>query len=222
MNRTCHAASVAVRAIGIVLLAATVTGGLGGCRAGSSDSDPEPTGGVSAPVDGDPSITSEDASPARAVGDVSPGELSDAVFSAGAVEEPALASVTGSVPNVDVKTTMEVLEVRRLASGTLLRLRLSAPETYALGLRTFTSGRFGSSNFVRDVYLDDPASGTRLLPLQFQDYRAACVCPYKPLEIGPDPVVLTAIFDSLPEGAATVTVSLAESGLVAADIPVDP
>lgn len=211
-------------------LACLVTGAVigslawGGCTFEGSDPGPDPSD--SSPVSAGESSTASDEpenppSSQPPVGDVSPDELSADLLASGQQSEAAVVSVSAVVEPTDVETTLDVLEVRRIEAGTLVRIRLTAAEVYNIGPTTFAGDRFGTLNFIRDLYLDDPASGTRLLPLQFEDYREACVCPYKPLELGPEPTVVTAVFDVLPEAATSVSVSLADSGLIAADVPVD-
>jgi len=125
------------------------------------------------------------------------------------------------LPPNDIETTLEVLEIRPVDGATYVVLRLTAPdEAYNVGPTDFADGRFGTRNLVRDIYLDDAAGGTRYLPLQFEDYRAACVCPYKPLELGPQPQVVTAVFPALPDGTSTVDVRLASTDLAVTGLPV--
>jgi hypothetical protein len=136
-------------------------------------------------------------------------------------DEQPIGTVTAVLAPEDVETTVDVLELRRVEGGTFLRLRIaSTGETYNIGPRDFADGRFGTLNFLRELYLDDTAGGTRYLPLQFEDYRTACVCPYKPLEVGPDAQVVTAVFPPLPDGTDTVTLRMGPSDLVVEDVPV--
>lgn len=117
---------------------------------------------------------------------------------------------------------LDVLEVRAVTEGTLVRMRLSSPDgEYTSSPTTFASGRFGTQNFVRDVYLDDPAGGTRYLPLQFEDYRAACVCPYLPFVVGAEPQEVHALFPPLPPGTGPVVLRLAGTDLVVEGLAVD-
>lgn len=138
-----------------------------------------------------------------------------------ASQQPApLGTTTGPVGTEDGETTMDVLEIRPVEGATFVVLRLSTSgDAYQVGPNDFAADRFGTQNFVRDIYLDDVAGGIRYLPLQFEDYRAACVCPYKPLEIGPDPHVVHALFPALPDGTMTVDLSLAGE-LVLTALPV--
>lgn len=196
---------VAAAVAGLVVLA--------GCTGGSGDPGPTPGG---AGTGGGPSASS---TPSQPVGDVTPEELSQQVLGRAAEDADPLGSTTGPVVNGQ-ETTLDVLDVHAFEGGTSVRFRLTAAAPYQLGLVTFSDARFGTVEFVRDVHLDDPASGTRLLPLQFEDYRAACVCPYKPLELGPEPSVLTAVFPPLPEGADRVDVGLGgDSPLTVTDVP---
>lgn len=187
---------------------------------------------VSAAPDDEPDVTPSDGAPVTAGAAPSRAEPSGpdaAELSARLLEaatdpadEQPVGSVTATVPPEDVETTVDVLEVRRLDGGTFVRLRIAAAgEPYNIGPRDFAEGRFGTQNFLREIYLDDVTAGTRYLPLQFEDYRTACVCPYKPLEVGPDAQVVTAVFPPLPEDTDTVTLRMGPSDLVVPDLPVD-
>lgn len=193
---------------------------LAGCTVGTTDPEPS-TGSTRQAAPATDSVTEAAPSPTRDVGDVSPEELSADVLAAAGADGPALGTGTVTVTPPGVTTTLDVLEVRPVDGATLVRLRLTAEEEWTLSPTSFASDRFGTINFVRDVYLDDAASGTRLLPLQFDDHRPACVCPYKPLVLGSEPTVVTTLFDALPEGAASVDVRLAGSDLAVAGVPVD-
>jgi len=200
-----------------VLAALTV----GGCTIGGADDD-EPSGDA-APVTSGPDDTAGTTGPdeGETPDGPSPEELSADLLASSAQTPKPLGSVTSVVPPVDVETTLEVLEVRPVEGATFVVLRLTAlGEAYNVGPTTFADGRFGTQNFVRDIYLDDVAGGTRYLPLQFEDYRAACICPYKPLELGPEPQVVTALFPPLPDGTSTVDLSLGGTDLVLTGLPV--
>lgn len=193
-----------------------------GCTVGGAEP-VEPTGDAAPPVTDGSSDDGPSARPSpeeTPEGD-SPEEISADLLSADLQEPEPLGSVSATVPPQDIETTMEVLEVRRVDDGTFVRLRFTAPsQTYNVGPTTFASDRFGTLSFVRDMYLDDPAGGTRYLPLQFEDFRAACVCPYKPMEIGPEPQVVSALFPDLPEGTTTVDLNLAGTDLTLTGLPV--
>ncbi len=200
------------------IAAAAAALAVSGCTVGGADPE-EPTG------DAAPPVTTSDEAPAPTEEDTpdgpTPEEISAGLLAAAAQEEEPLGSVSAPVPPQDVATTLDVLEVRRVEDGTFVRLRLTAPDgAYNVGPTTFASGRFGTQYFVRDMYLDDVAGGTRFLPLQFEDSRAACVCPYKPLEVGPEPQVVNALFPALPEGTTTVDLSLAGTDLRLTGLPV--
>lgn len=200
---------------GALVAAALASLVLAGCTVGGEP--PAPTEDAAPPA----SVGSKDPTPSDTPDGPTPEELSEDLLAAAAVQPEPLGSVTAVVPPQDVETTMEVLEVRAVDGATHVVLRLSAPGgTFNVGLNTFAEGRFGSQSFVRDVYLDDVDGGTRYLPFQFQDSREACVCPYKPLELGTEPQVVTALFPALPEGTATVDVRLASTDLVLPGLPV--
>lgn len=206
--------SRALRAAAVV--AATVL--LASCTLSSGEPDDDgseaaaPTGGVTDSVE--PSAAPSAEGP-------SPQELNDDILAAAAAEEQPLGSVSGPASPQEIDTLLEVLEIRPTTDGTLVRMRLSSPsDSYSIGPTTFASGRFGTQNFVRDVYLDDTQAGVRYLPLQFEDYRFACVCPYIPFEVGPEAQEVHALFPPLPDGTTTVDLSLANSGLVVEGLPV--
>lgn len=204
----------------LALLAATTL--LASCTVGGDDPDDAATDAAVAPVTSPPS--GPDTASARPSPEgPSPQELNDDILASAieAAEAEPLASVTGVVTPEDVETVLDVLEVRAVTEGTLVRMRLSSSSgEFNVGATTFAGDRFGTQSFVRDVYLDDTAGGTRYLPLQFQDYRAACICPYIPLGVGAVPQEVHALFPALPEGA-TVDLRLADSDLVVAGLTVD-
>ena len=207
---------------GAVLVAAALTAlGVGGCTIGGGGPD-EPSGEAASPSDGTSGTGGTDEPEREQTPDgPSPQELSADLLAASAQSPQPLGSVTAVIPPVQVETTMEVLEIRPVEGATFVVLRLTAPgEAFNVGPTTFADGRFGTQNFVRDIYLDDVAGGARYLPLQFQDYRDACVCPYKPLELGPEAQVVTALFPALPDGTTTVDLSLGGTELVLTGLPV--
>jgi len=203
---------------GCALVAVVVTALLvGGCTVGGDGPDEQTTN--AAPPTADP-VASGSPEPEGAPEGPSPEELSADLLAATQGPQP-LGAVTVVLPPNDIKTTLEVLEIRPVDGATFVELRLTAPDkAYNVGLTTFADGRFGTLSFVRDIYLDDVAGGTRYLPLQFEDYRKACVCPYKPLELGPKPQVVTAVFPALPDGTSTVDVRLASTDLALTGLPV--
>ena len=222
MNPTRHRRTSHPVRPGAVLLAAVLAAlTVGGCTIGGAD-DGEPSGDA-APVTPGPDDTAGTTGPdeEETPDGPSPDELSADLLASSAQTPKPLGSVTSVVPPVDVETTLEVLEVRPVEGATFVVLRLTAlGEAHNVGPTTFADGRFGTQNFVRDIYLDDVAGGTRYLPLQFEDYRAACICPYKPLELGPEPQVVTALFPPLPDGTSTVDLSLGGTDLVLTGLPV--
>lgn len=211
MSRTATTVRTARRAAApAAVLAATVL--LASCTIGAEPDDAATDAG------GGPVTTSEEpvepSDPPSPEGPT-PDELNADILAraeTAAASEP-IASVTGTATPQEVRTVLDVLEVRAVDDGTLVRMRLSSPDgDYNVAPTTFASGRFGTQSFVRDVYLDDTAGGTRYLPLQFEDYREACVCPYIPLDVGPEAQEVHALFPALPEGT-TVDLSLAGGSL---------
>ncbi|MGL5817271.1 MAG: hypothetical protein ACRCY9_00650 [Phycicoccus sp.] len=128
-------------------------------------------------------------------------------------------AANGTPPGVEV--TMEVLSVRRVTDGTVVALRLSAArDGLDVGPSTFAMTRVGAQSFIRDVLLTDEKASVRYRPLQFDDGRAACVCPYVPLALGRVPQVVHAVLPALPSGTTTVRVRLGDTRLDVGEVPV--
>jgi len=198
-------------AAGLVSLA------LGACT--MSADEPDEPAGDGAPATGAAGAPEPDDEPSPE--GVDPAELNDQVLAAAEGSAEPLGSVTGNVPPQNVQTVLDVLEVRPVDGATLVRMRLSTTgDTLLPTQETFSGVLLGTQWFVRDVYLDDTSGGTRYLPLQFTDYRDACICPYKAVQLGPEPQVVDALFPALPEGATTVDLSIAGTELVLAGLPV--
>jgi hypothetical protein len=154
----------------------------------------------------------------------SPQELSEQILAAAdeAAQAPAIGSATGALSAGDL-LTMEVLAVQRLDDATFVQMRWSAPELVNPGFLDVTDLRrqADSLDFARTLFLEDPTgSGQRLLPLQFTDYRSACTCPLLPIEAGPDPQLVTAVYPALPAGTTTVDLRLNRSEIVVTGLPV--
>ncbi len=185
-----------------------------GCWGGDGDDPPE-----EAP-NGSSSESSEPEGP-------SPEELSqqvlDAAVSASSGATP-IGTATGTTKGGQL-LTVDVLSIRRTDDGTLVTLRMSGEETYNLGIG-LTTERYASINFAQALFLEDPTvTKTRFLPLQFDDERtgrgARCACPYIPLEIGPEPQTVTALYPELPAEVTTVTVHAADTEISIPSLPVE-
>lgn len=197
---------------------------LGGCTISSASPDGEETSAGEA-------ATRSAASPDQGSGDAEPSRttasrrdvtaLSREVL-AQAEADTAAATIIGSA-SADERgdtITLDVMSLRRTSDAVLLEFRLSSPTPdLDIGVTNFAAVRFNSVNFIKVVFLDDTAGGTRYLPLFFDDGRQGCVCPYLPLTLGPEPQTLFAMFPPLPEAVTTVDVALSES-LVVPGVPV--
>jgi hypothetical protein len=163
------------------------------------------------------SSPSEEETTAAAEGP-SPQELSEEMLVAAdeAAQAPAIGTATGALVGSG-SLTVEVLAVQRLDDATFVTMRWSAPEPISPGFLDFHDLRRegNENNFARTLFLEDPtSSGLRLLPLQFSDYRTACTCPLFPIEVGPDPQVVTAVYPALPAGTTTVDLRLNTTDIV--------
>lgn len=172
------------------------------------------------PAPGDTSASETTAAPSGP----SPEELSEEMLDAAdeAAQAPAIGTVTGALTGSG-SLTVEVLAVQRLDDATFVKMRWSAPEVINPGFLDFHDLRRegNESSFARTLFLEDPTtSGLRLLPLQFSDYRTACACPLFPIEVGPDPQVVTAVYPALPAPTTTVDLRLNETGLTVTGLPV--
>lgn len=145
-----------------------------------------------------------------------PDELWEQVLDAAeaGLEAPAVGTGTGTTAS-GATHTVEVLGVRRDDTATLVTLRWSADTEDAVGPVEFRDERYDGQNFGRSMALvDDEVSGQRYLPLQFDDYREACTCPNLPLQVGPQPLLVTATFPPLPDGVTTVDLVIGREGFV--------
>jgi hypothetical protein len=149
----------------------------------------------------------------------SPEELSAAVLDAGDEWSRRAPVASATADSRDDVLTLDVLSLTRTDGATVAEIRLSADREFVVDLDLFESGRFASVSFIRDLALDDTDGGVRYRPLSFDDGRAACLCPYLPLGLGPDPQTLVAMFPELPADVDTVDLRLSDAILVE-DVPV--
>lgn len=209
----------ALRAVPAVPVALAVAAGLAlpGCTIGSAGPSEDASSAAAEPV---PSGSASGDGGAGTGGDgPSPEELSAEVLDAGeawAQREP-LASAT--VDSRDDVLTLDVLSLTRTDGATVADVRLGADREFVVDLDLFESGRFASVSFIRDLALDDTDGGVRYRPLSFNDGRAACLCPYLPLGLGPDPQTLVAVFPELPADVDTVDLRFSDV-VVVEDVPV--
>jgi hypothetical protein len=170
---------------------------LTGCTSGGDD---EPSAAA-------PATTSR-ATPSATPSGVDAAELSEQVLGE-AVEAAARPAVATQTADSDGdQLTVDVVEVRRTRDAVVAEFRLSsATPDVSVGLNRFEEDRGGSVAFITGVLLEDPVAGLRYRPLSFDDERrgVACVCPVKPLRLGPAPQTVYAQFPPLPEDLETVT-----------------
>lgn len=198
-------------------LAVIVT--VAGCSGSDEADTPAPVPSSSSSATGTPAPPSPGVS---APTGVDPQALSEEVLAAGAaaVGRPALASRTADVE--DEEMTLDVMEIRRTRDGTLAEFRLSSTRPdVQVGASRFEEDRLGAVYSVTGIYLDDPSAGLRYRPLQYDDEvrGVACICPIKPIELGPEPQTLYALFPPLPDGVTTVTFRMHDAFEVP-DVPV--
>lgn len=175
-------------AVATAALVATLV--LSGCTSGD-DTDDAPDGG--------------DDTASQASQGPSPQELSEQVLDQSQRQQDAPAVATGGgVFSNETQLDVEVVSLERTATGVLLTARLSGGDRN-LGPAELRSARNDGVNFARDVHLvDEAVTASRYLPLQFDDYRQACVCPYVPLRLGAETQTVTALYPPLPDEVATV------------------
>ncbi len=204
-------------AVAVVLSTTLSAGLLAGCGM-FGRSDPEPTG-TDDTARTDPGGNGGEEEPTGPT----PQEISEQLISTTVERDddaPAVATATGADAG-GAAVTLDVVSVQRLEDSTLVTFRLSGdPGTSLAGPGGFGTAEHDSLNFARTLYLvDDTVTLTRYLPLQFDDYRPACTCPYMPFELSATPQTFTALYPALPDGVATV--DLAASDMVTvADAPV--
>lgn len=182
-------------AAGLVVTGLLLTGCSGG------DPEPEPTG-TGAPT--------ETAATAPTPEGSTPEQLSEQVLAAASDNQasPPIASGGGTF-DTDVTLDIEVTSLEATEHGTLLTARFSGAPGESLSLAELGNRTNMSVYFARNIYLvDDAVSHSRYLPLQFTDYRAACVCPAFSLKLGPEPQTVTALFPPLPDGVTSVDLVL--------------
>lgn len=191
-----------MRRAGAVLVVASV--GLVLATAGCTDDGPRPA------ASSDPASRGT----AGARQGPAPAELSAQVLTAAAEQETAPAVASGSLTFTTGATLrIDVLSLTRVPSGTLLTMRWSGAGSLAPG--AFRDARYSGIYSARTLYLvDATVSRSRYLPLQFQDYREMCVCPYFPLQLGPGPQTVTALFPALPSQVTSVDIVANEGGSV--------
>lgn len=197
---------------GVSALALAAVLGLAGC---TDDTPSDPPTSESATSEAEETVTADGPTPE---------ELSQLVHDAAEAQDgaPALGSATGTLAGGQ-SLTVEVLAVERQEASTLVRMRWTSPTMFDIGFSDFYDLRREGSNvnFARTLFLEDPTTaGLRWLPLLFEDYRSACTCPYFPLEVGPEPQVVTAVYPALPAGTTTVDLRVNRSGLVVTGLPV--
>lgn len=185
---------------------------LSGCGLFGGD-DPEPT------ASGSGSATSgggdEPSGP-------TPEELSQEVLDQARAQEEAPAIGSGSADITGTQVTVDVVSVQRADDATTVTMRVSGSEGVNIGVGEFRDLMYTGVNSARTLYLVDPGgSGTRYLPLQFDDYREMCLCPVFPLELGPEPQTVTAVYPPLPPETTTVDLVVNDTSLSITGLPVE-
>ncbi len=195
-----------------------------GCTLSTVDDDAPPTSASQTTGDTPSSIAT--ATDRTTPEGLEPEELAAQVFAAGdaTAEVAPIGSVTAPVADLENRTaTFDVVRVARIEGATLVEMRLSVdgdPVTVIPG--DLDSGIKRVQSFLRDVLMEDArVSATRYRPLQFTDYRDACLCPHIPVELGTETTTLFAVFPELPPAVQTVTITLGDSPLTIADLPVE-
>lgn len=199
----------ALKTLAVTALAGTLLAGCG--LFGTGDPDPDPTGsggggtGTESPAPEGPS----------------PEELAGEVFAAAEQVEQAPAIGTGSGTTAgQTQLTIDVTAVERTEDATLVRMRFSGTGTGLGGPSGFGTSKYATITFANTLYLVDPTvTATRYLPLQFTDYREACLCPHFPLELGTDAQSVTAVYPPLPDTVTTVDL-VASDFLTVTGLPV--
>ena len=198
----------AVKTLAVAVLGASLLAGCG--MFGTGDPDPDPTS-----TDG--GTGTESSAPEGP----SPEDLAEEVFAA--AEQADSAAVIGSGSGVttgQTQVTIEVTAVERSEDSTVVRMRLSGVGTGLGGPAGFGNSKYDGISFARTLYLVDPTvTRTRYLPLQFTDYREACLCPYFPMELGAEPQSVTAVYPPLPDTVTTVDL-VANDFLTVTGLPV--
>ncbi|MCY7394723.1 MAG: hypothetical protein LH468_01005 [Nocardioides sp.] len=201
----------ATTTLGTALLVATLLGGCG--MFGTGDPDLKPTGTGTGAGSGTEQPAPEGPTPE---------ELSEQVLAAAdqAEQAPAIGTGTGTTAG-QIELTIDVTSIERRTDSTLVRMRFTGSEGDSIGgPADFGSAKFNGLSFARTLYLVDPTvTKSRYAPLQFEDYRQACLCPYFPLEVGSTPQTVTAVYPPLPDTVTTVDL-VANDFLTVTGLPV--
>lgn len=190
------------RTAGAVLAAALL---LTGC---TSDDD-VPAGAADPTTSATATATSDPSS-----GDVTSQDLSEQVLDAAVAAGERAPVASQTVDSKGEQLTVDVVEIRRTRDGVLAEFRLSSPAPdVTVGPSRFEEDRLGSIYAVTGVFLEDPAAGVRYRPLRYDDERRGveCVCPIRPLKLGPEPQAVYALFPPMPPEVSTVTFRMFEA-----------
>jgi hypothetical protein len=225
MTGTARAAAAAL--VGVLLLA--------GCTSGDGSE-----GGQAAPAPTASSSAGQSTEPSAEQGEVDPADLSRDLLAQAAAADGALEPIASQTLEVDrfVQGTMtvvvDVLRVERRDDSTLVTIGMSSPTDPVEGARPYPTV-FDESNggaWFDRIALEDTAAGVRHYPLSWRRQVTpdlsppdpgplnSCVCPFRQnLHLGPEPVVMDALYGPLPEDVDTVTL-WAPDGLTVPDLPV--
>ena len=191
-----------------------------GCTLSADDpgQDPTPAPATQAGPDPSPRPTATD-EPADGPGTE---ELSELIFDAAAETEAPLASQTvelgvANQNGVTAPVTFDVLSVRRTSDATLVRFQMSTSEA-ELDMSSTALGDGSNTEFFFRTALEDPAAGTRYLPLSYRwdafDVTEiadrpvnGCLCGYAGgrFLLSPEPLVMDVLYPPLPPEVTTVT-----------------
>jgi hypothetical protein len=150
------------------------------------------------------------------------------VFGLAAADAEPIAVVSGPVASLrgdgvtGADLTLELLAFERSSAGIITTVSLRTDGTLvnasAISLSDLV---IGSQNYLHALTLEDPdGTGLRYRPLQFDDGEVACICPYLPFRLGPEPTVVSVVFPLPGPEAETVDLLLGDTGLVVADLAV--
>jgi len=172
-------------------------------------------------------------------GDVDPAALSRDLLASAAAAEGALQPIASQTLEVDrfaegrMTVVVDVLRVERRDDSTLVTLALSSPTDPVKGAAPYQTvfDEGGSGAWFDRIALEDTAAGVRHYPLSWRRQVTSdltppdpgplnsCVCMFRQnLHLGPEPIVMSALYAPLPEDLDTVSL-YAPDGLMVPDLP---
>lgn len=193
---------------------------LGGCTAGGDDPEDVGNAGTS-----DAPGASAGAAP---VGSEEPDALTSEEISAQVLDQgeafgdrEPLATVQAEVPlsPADAVLTLDIVEVVASSTGTVLTMRVSAPQPVTAVRETFSAQRFVNPEYIDDIDLVDAGAQETLRPIAAAEGGRWCQCSVIPSSISSVPTPLSATFPALDEATSTVDVRFGSFPVVE-DVPV--